>query len=211
MKPSMFICGPSGTGKSSSLRNLNPKTTAILNTEQKALPFKGASKFGLNVMVDKLATFHKAMKAALDNDEVEVIIVESFTSLHEMIYREGKKMYDGFDLWGYYKDEIARCLHEYKNANKWIVWTGIDKVLEGVDGVDERFISVDGAWQKKVAKEFVIVFYSTIIDDEYVFVTNKKDNPAFAKTVCKSPMDMYPATIPNDVAEAIKIAEEYYK
>lgn len=211
MKPSMFICGPSGTGKSSSLRNLDPKTTAILNTEQKALPFKGANKFELNVPIKSVKDFHGAMKAALTNDNVKTIVIESFTSLHEMIFREKGKLYDGFDLWGAYKDEISKCLHEYKNANKWIIWTGIDKVIEGVDGVDERFISVDGSWQKKVAKEFVIVFYSTMIDDEYVFVTNKKANPGFAKTVCKSPMDMYPPTIPNDVAEAIKIAEEYYK
>lgn len=211
MKPSMFICGPSGTGKSSSLRNLNPETTVILNTEQKALPFRGASKFKLNVMIDKVKKFHDAMKAALENDKVETIVVESFTSLHEMIFREKSKLHDGFELWGAYKDEISKCLHTYKNADKWIIWTGIDKVIEGVDGVDERFISVDGSWQKKVAKEFVIVFYSTIIDDEYVFITNKKDNPGYAKTVCKSPMEMYEPTISNDVAEAIKIAEEYYK
>ena len=39
MKPNIFICGPSGTGKSTSMRNLPPERTVILNTEQKALPF----------------------------------------------------------------------------------------------------------------------------------------------------------------------------
>ena len=35
MKPNIFVVGPSGTGKSSSIENLNPETTAILNTEMK--------------------------------------------------------------------------------------------------------------------------------------------------------------------------------
>lgn len=36
----VFIVGESGTGKSSSLRNLNPEETVVINTDQKALPFK---------------------------------------------------------------------------------------------------------------------------------------------------------------------------
>ena len=36
----VFVVGESGTGKSSSLRNLNPDETVVINTDQKALPFK---------------------------------------------------------------------------------------------------------------------------------------------------------------------------
>jgi len=36
----VFVVGKSGTGKSTSLRNLNPDETVIINTDQKALPFK---------------------------------------------------------------------------------------------------------------------------------------------------------------------------
>lgn len=38
------ICGESGTGKSSALRNLNPEETFIISTTGKALPFKGWRK-----------------------------------------------------------------------------------------------------------------------------------------------------------------------
>ena len=38
-----FLVGKSGTGKSTSLRNLNPDETLIINTDQKALPFKNFS------------------------------------------------------------------------------------------------------------------------------------------------------------------------
>ena len=36
----VFVVGKSGMGKSTSLRNLNPDETVIINTDQKALPFR---------------------------------------------------------------------------------------------------------------------------------------------------------------------------
>lgn len=38
------VVGASGSGKSTSLRNLDPKTTFIINVAGKALPFKGFKK-----------------------------------------------------------------------------------------------------------------------------------------------------------------------
>lgn len=43
MAKSAIILGPSGSGKSSAIRGLNPDTTVIANTLGKALPFKGSS------------------------------------------------------------------------------------------------------------------------------------------------------------------------
>ena len=44
MKPNILVVGPSGSGKSTSLASLNPKVTAVLNTERKQLPFKNAKE-----------------------------------------------------------------------------------------------------------------------------------------------------------------------
>lgn len=38
------IVGPSGTGKSTSIKSLNPKETFIINVARKELPFRGAEK-----------------------------------------------------------------------------------------------------------------------------------------------------------------------
>ena len=40
----VIICGKSGSGKSTSSRNLDPKSTFYINSDQKALPFKGWKK-----------------------------------------------------------------------------------------------------------------------------------------------------------------------
>lgn len=39
----VIILGKSGTGKSTSIKGLNPKETVIINTLKKRLPFKGSS------------------------------------------------------------------------------------------------------------------------------------------------------------------------
>src|ERR1700684_577226 len=44
MSDSILIIGPSGSGKSSSLRNLDPNKTFVLSVIDKPLPFKGYTK-----------------------------------------------------------------------------------------------------------------------------------------------------------------------
>jgi len=213
MRPNIFIVGPSGTGKSSSLRNLDPLKTAILNTELKALPFRGANKFKLNLPIADMPTFHDTFDKVLAGAKTEYCIIESFTSLAEHQYRYSGLHYTGFDLWGNYKEEIGKILLKSKNTKKYVVFTGIDQTIEGVNGVEERCIAVEGSWKKKVEKEFVIVLYSDMVtnekgEPEYRFITNKQ--MGFEHIPAKSPMGMFPPIIPNDLAVVFDYIEKYY-
>ena len=212
MKPNIFICGPSGTGKSTSMRNLPPERTVILNTEQKALPFRKGVEFKLNVPINSLQLFKTALTKAIENPNVDIIVIESFTSLIEMIYMKAKSLYDGFDVWDFYKNEIKKIMEMSKNTAKYIIFIGIDQFVEGDSGVEERFIAVDGSWKKKVEKEFVIVIYSEAkeINDkqEYRFITNKQ--PGYNKISAKSPMEMLPPIMENDIHTILKEVDKYY-
>ena len=73
MKPNIIIVGKSGSGKSTSLRNLDAAKTAVLNTERKQLPFKGANKFK-NVPIPDLNTFHTALEKAMQSKTIDNII-----------------------------------------------------------------------------------------------------------------------------------------
>jgi hypothetical protein len=212
MKPNIFICGPSGTGKSTSMRNLPPERTVILNTEQKALPFREGVEFKLNVPINSLQLFKTALTKAIENPNVDIIVIESFTSLIEMIYMKAKSLYDGFDVWDFYKNEIKKIMEMSKNTAKYIIFIGIDQFVEGDSGVEERFIAVDGSWKKKVEKEFVIVIYSEAkeINDkqEYRFITNKQ--PGYNRISAKSPMEMLPPIMENDIHTILKEVDKYY-
>ncbi len=212
MKPNIFICGPSGTGKSTSMRNLPPERTVILNTEQKALPFRKGTEFKLNVPINSLQLFKTALSKAIENPNVDIIVIESFTSLIEMIYMKAKSLYDGFDVWDFYKNEIKKIMEMSKNTDKYIIFIGIDQFVEGDSGVEERFIAVDGSWKKKVEKEFVIVIYSEAkeINDkqEYRFITNKQ--PGYNRISAKSPMEMLPPIMDNDITGILNEVDKYY-
>lgn len=211
-RPNIFVFGPSGTGKSTSFRNLDPETTAIINTEQKALPFPGAIKFK-NKDIKTYTEFHATLQKAMENPAIKTVIIESFTSLIEHIYRDAIKAYTGYDIWSYYKTEVGKCLNAMKNTSKNIICTGIDATLAGAGGVEERFIAVEGFWKKLVEKEFVIVLYSNMYTNaegksEYRFITNKQQG--FENVSCKSPMEMFPATVPNDLKLVLDYVDKYY-
>ena len=211
MKPNIIIVGPSGSGKSTSLSSLNPKVTAILNTERKQLPFKNAKEF-MNVPIKTVAEFHTALDKAMESDKIKVIVIESFTSLIEIIFREADIRYKGFDVWSYYNKEIDRILDKSKNSDKYVVFTAIDGVYDGDNGVEERYVAVDGnRWKKRVEKEFVITLFTDIhkSDDgiKYRFRTN-----SIGRDSAKSPIDMFANLfIPNMLGNVIEACERYYK
>ena len=210
MKPNIIIVGPSGSGKSSSMRNLDPKSTAVINTERKQLPFKNANDF-MNVPVKSVSEFHSALDKAMESDKIKTIVIESFTSLIEIIYREAEIRYKGFDIWGYYNKEIGRILDKSKNSNKYVIFTAIDGVYDGDNGVEERFVAIDGnRWKKRVEKEFVIcLFTDTKATDEgvqYRFRTNTTGRDS-----AKSPMGMFlDLHIDNDLKQVIDACRTYY-
>ena len=211
MKPNIIIVGPSGSGKSTSLSSLNPKTTAVLNTERKQLPFKNAKEF-MNVPIKSVSEFHSALDKAMESDKIKTIIIESFTSLIEIIFREADIRYKGFDVWSYYNKEIDKILDKSKNSDKYVIFTAIDGVYDGDNGVEERYVAVDGnRWKKRVEKEFVIALFTDVHKGDegvkYRFRTNTTGRDS-----AKSPMGMFEDLhIPNNLGKVVEACEEYYK
>jgi len=82
----VFIVGPSGMGKSTSGRNLDCESTMILNSDQKALPFK---KFKLNYNEEKgnyLQTSNttecvNGLKASHKNPEIKRVLLDTWSRI----------------------------------------------------------------------------------------------------------------------------------
>lgn len=214
-KPNIMIAGPSGSGKSTSLRNLDPNRTIILNTEQKALPFRAASKFRKSIYVESFGQFKRIFDRALNADS-DYIVIDSFTSLTEFAYqhfvRHVEKVGDNvMAAWAAYKDEIHDILLQAKRSDKYVIFIGVDDFIQDEKNRLIKSVSVQGSLKGKVEKEFTICLWTRVIENDdgtmrYVFATNS-DGSNKAKT----PMEMFNQLyIDNDLAQVIKRIETYY-
>jgi|SRR5690606_3855725 len=221
MKPNIIVVGPSGFGKSTSIENLDPETTVILNTERKALPFRRASLFKRQRFIDRLEDFGEQKGfdtlfeiALMDRDKnTKVIVIESFTSLSEIVLAKAKRTKVGFDVYGWYQSKITDIIQKSKsNPDIYVVFTAIDDLVKNDAELTLRSVKVEGkALEGKIEKEFVICLHTVIERDEkgnpkYQFLTNSD-----GIRTAKSPKGMLPRYMPNDLAEVIKLSEEYYK
>lgn len=211
-KPNILVVGASGTGKSTSLRNLDPATTIILNTEQKQLPFKTASKFKRQAMISELDAFEKYFKDGIKKEDVKVLVIESFTALCEMIMVKARKLYTGFDVFNFYNDKVMEILRLSKTATCYVVFISHNQTESNDTGVTWQYCKVEGQKLKgTIEKEFVITLFTVPRYDDkgnisYEFVTGADPTRS-----SKAPMEMLPARMPNDLAEVIRLSEEYYK
>jgi len=211
-KPNIFICGPTGSGKTTSLRNMPPESTFVINLERKALPFRHARKYKYMRMVQTLEGFEASLRKAMATPQCKYLIIDSFTSLVEIVYNEKSAILEGYDLWDEYKATIHRLLLEAKTANKYVIWLGIDETTLDNNAVPTSTIAVQGSLKGKIGKEFVICFFTDVIHSltsdrpRYVFLTNSD-----GKAQAKSPMDMFPELhVDNDLWPIINRIEQYY-
>ena len=195
LKSHIFLIGFSGSGKSTSFRNMCKKHVAFINTEGKMLPFK---KEGLgHYEVLKLPHIIPVRMMSLNNrKDISVIIIDGLTIWgEEMETKLGNEFSNGFDLYAAYNKAVGNMISKLKQLNKIVIITAIAEVVEGSamkDGniVTSKEFSAGIQGQKKrgrIEANFTVVFFSQRQSNgKYVFETNNgKSNTA------KSPMGLF--------------------
>jgi len=89
-----LILGESGTGKSTSLRNMNPDTTFIFQSIKKPLPFKGNKYTKENLMVtDNYETIIKGLLKLDKQDKFTDVILDDsqYIMANEFMRRSKEK------------------------------------------------------------------------------------------------------------------------
>lgn len=216
------VVGASGSGKSTSLRNLpKDKTTKILNVECKILPFREALQFGKQDVWLNSSADLEAQIQQLDNDkETSIVVIESGTAYSDKLLTMCKNTMKGWDIWNLYAEKMIQQIDRCKRLeNKWIIWLFIDDLVElmapnGSKSFTRR-IAVNGqALEKKsIDKEFTLVFFTEVKQNpdktkpaSFHFITNNDGT-----NTAKSPIGMFDSLlIDNDVNAVIQRAEKYY-
>ena len=88
MAQMVLIMGESGTGKSTSIRNCDPKTTAVINPVNKPLPFKG--KFEMLSGETESRKICKFMKEQAAKGK-KLIVVDDFQYILSVPYGNTRK------------------------------------------------------------------------------------------------------------------------
>ncbi|WP_118181267.1 AAA family ATPase [Paraburkholderia phosphatilytica] len=208
-----FILGKSGAGKSTSLRNLQPSSTLLIQALRKALPFKGKALgwdyLGRenpkgNILVSDHA---ESIIKAMQKTQRKVIVVDDFqyTMANEFMRRVDEKGYDKFN-------DIGRRAWDIINAAAALpddVRVFIMSHTEESDDGRTKCKTLGKMLDDKVCLEgmVTIVLQADVVDRENVFIT--KNN---GRTTVKAPMGMFADDmVPNDLAAVDAAICDYYE
>lgn len=155
----ILLVSQSGKGKTYSFRNMNPENTGFINAENKPLPFKNNFKH-----YKKPLTVSDTKKALVDfnkDPQIEVIILDSLSTLFDNVLKEARDTKKGYDIWSYYNEEVGKILNFIKTINKEVIITAHYEWVQDEGGAKERRVKSKGKeWEGVLEKEFTIVLYA---------------------------------------------------
>ena len=209
------IMGESGSGKTTSMRNLDPNTTFYIDCDKKGLSWKGwrsqyqfekhnymaTDEIGtVNVLLDKIN--------AQDNmKHIKVIVIDTLNGL--MVADEVRRMKEkGYDKW----QDLAQCVWELLDRlytlrdDLTVLVICHSQTQKEDDGYTFTRIKTSGKKLDKlnVESKLTTVLYAIANDGDYVFQTKAKNSTA------KTPLGAFEEDeIPNDITVVIKALEEY--
>ncbi|WP_064591615.1 ATP-binding protein [Streptobacillus moniliformis] len=212
----ILVIGESGSGKSTSIRNLNPEETFIIQVVNKPLPFPKFKDFyplynketkkGNRVITSNYEVIVRILKILDMERKYKNIIIDDSTYLIAKQYLESNsKGYDKFNglLESFYY--LVKCIENLTNENLKIILLGHQK--ENENG-KMTFKTIGKAIDEKITVEglFSIVLNTEIKDRQYYFRTQNN-----GYNTSKSPMGMFENEyIENDLKMVIEQIDEYY-
>lgn len=217
MSNTTLVIGESGSGKSTSLRNLIPDETYIINILDKPLPFRGYKKhyrsstkdnpMGNYYATDDSSTLLRCIKAVNKREDIKNLIIDDFQYVmcNEFMRRALEKGFDKFSdiakqAWSIIKELTETRLdlycfvlsHSETDINGRVKCKTIGKML------DDK-ITLEGM--------FTVVLHSQIADGQYKFLTQNNGTH-----IAKSPLGMFDEKlIDNDLQLVREKMIEYFE
>lgn len=211
MSTAILILGNSGSGKSTSLRNLDPAKTLLIQCIRKPLPFKaGGWKLkakpgdGGNIFqTDSPIDIEKAMRRS----EHEIVVIDDYQAVmvNELMSRSSEKGYDKFTdigkgAWNVFN--AAGSLAEHRRVYI-LAHTQTD------DFGAVRMKTVGRLIDNTLVPEgyFTVVLRTEVMNGQYLFSTQTN-----GQDCCKSPISMFADRhIDNDLAAVDAAVCSFYE
>lgn len=217
MSNASLIIGESGTGKSTSLRTLNPAETFIINVLNKPLPFQGYKANYKMVSADGLTGNYytsdnfEVIKQVVGKinkirPDIKNLVIDDFQYVmaHEYMRRCLERGFDKFAEMGNHAWGILEMLTKLRDDLNCYVLTHSEANESGkmkvktIGNMIDKHITFEGM--------FTVVLQTEISDGKYSFITQGD-----ARHIAKSPMGMFDTKeIPNDLAFVNNRINQYY-
>ena len=221
------IVGESGTGKSTSLRNLNPEETFIISTTGKPLPFKAWKKkyIPLEIKDGKIVGGNYYVSSKWDQiikilaivnskmPHIKQVVVDDFQYVlsYEFVDRATEVGYGKFSELAQHAMEILRYAEKMRDDCKMIFLTHSENVG---DAMNPKYVikTVGKLLAEKVTLEglFTYIFFTRVSEGDdgrmqYKLLTNSDGT-----CVAKSSLGMFEEMeIDNDLKMIIETIDKY--
>lgn len=211
MSTATIILGASGSGKSTSLRNLNPDDCRLIACIDKRLPFENnegwikrdeAHPKGNVIVTNRADAIQQAMKST----QKPIIVLDDFQAMmtDEFFKRIDEKGYDKFNSIGYDAWSVLKLANQLGDNQRIYILAHTDESDDG----SIKMKTIGKMVNEKMTPEsyFTTVLRAMLREGKHVFAT--KTN---GKDPVKSPMGMFKEDyIDNDLAAVDKRLCEYW-
>lgn len=220
MSRCILVYGQPASGKTFSLRNLNPETTMIIDADMKGmLAWKGSRKqyntergnFYKADSLDKILRTIRSVGSGENWKKINTLVVDGFNNammLEILNYDDVNKTSNKFEKYAEVAKKVVQIISTAQNLRDdlTVVFTAhVDPADPYVtNDVDKVFTPGKMLKDKiKLESKFVYVFYAKYEDDKFFFETQPR------KSTARTPHECLPEKVDNDIAEIIKMIEAY--
>lgn len=205
---SALILGNSGTGKTTSLRNLNPDETLLIQIVKKPLPFRSAdwkqlTKDGGSIYASGADS--QKIISAMQKTSKKIIVIDDFQYLmsFELMNRSNERGFDKFTEIAKHAFDVAMAASNIGNEKRVYILAHINSDENG-----ERIKTIGKMLDEKIVLEgmFTLVLKTVVTNGIYEFSTKNSGSDTV-----KTPLDMFESErIPNDLKVVDDTIKSFY-
>lgn len=211
MSNTVLVIGQSGSGKSTSLRNLDPKSTFIISVLDKPLPFKGYKKnyndenknYFCSDDYKSIINYIKAINER--RPEITTLVIDDahFLMANEFMARACEKGFDKFSEMAQHMWQVMCAITSTRHDLTCFVLSHNEIDNSGIS----KPKTVGKMLDDKITLEAMVTvcLHTMVKDGEYKFLTQNDGNH-----ICKSPIGMFDEELIDNDLQIVKEKIENY-